>query len=192
MTLKKPFIDIGGVWEPNDVERRAARELYIELITRVAVVPLPDHEGLDRDALTSLYQLFAVHREVLRRAGPDVAEPKSNGRYNLGFLAVAVLNYSIRPFLSAWHPRLSHWEASRPNSLSATEHEQSWPEHTALRTDLNRVRAELKSYAHWLSQACGVPDILAAVPQPTPNQSILAEPVTSINAISPTTHGPLS
>jgi hypothetical protein len=31
---------ISGTWEPNDDERRAAWELYVELVTRMAVVPL--------------------------------------------------------------------------------------------------------------------------------------------------------
>ena len=70
------FVKITGTWEPNDAERLAAWELYVELITRVAVVPLPAGEGLLREALTSLYTLFAATRDILRRHGPGIAEPK--------------------------------------------------------------------------------------------------------------------
>jgi hypothetical protein len=61
-------------WKPDDTQRRAAWELYVELVTRIAVVPLAGTEGLLREALSSLYALFAITREVLRRvwtAGRD-------------------------------------------------------------------------------------------------------------------------
>ena len=164
VTLKTPFLDIGGTWEPNDAERRAAWELYVELITRVAVVPLPADQGLLREALTSMYQLFGIHREVLRRYGPSVAEPKKDGQYNLGYLAVATLNYAVRPFLAQWHPTLSDWEARRPADVPAGAYERGWDQQALLRADLDRVRGYLRTYAHWLSEACEVPDLLAAVP----------------------------
>jgi hypothetical protein len=43
MDLK--LFSIAGTWKPNDAERQAACELYVELITRVAVVLLPAHRG---------------------------------------------------------------------------------------------------------------------------------------------------
>ena len=69
--LDLKFFKITGTWEPNDAERLAAWELYVELITRVAVVPLPAGEGLLREALTSLYTLFGATRDILRRARPE-------------------------------------------------------------------------------------------------------------------------
>ena len=46
--LDLKVLKIAGTWEPNEVERRAAWELYVELLTRVAVVPLRQGEGLAR------------------------------------------------------------------------------------------------------------------------------------------------
>lgn len=43
--------EISGTWEPDEAERRAAWELCVELITRVAVVKLGTAEGLLREAL---------------------------------------------------------------------------------------------------------------------------------------------
>jgi hypothetical protein len=164
ITLKTPFVDLAGTWEPNDAERQAAWELYVEMITRVAVVPLPTDAGLDREAVASLYELFGVHRTVLRKYGPSLAEPKRNGEYNLGYLAVAALNFVIRPFLAQWHPRLGGWEAQRPESTSVLDHERAWSDHAELRRELAAVRSQLRIYAQWLSAACDVPDLLAAVP----------------------------
>ena len=48
--LTIPFLgEVSGTWEPDEAERRAAWELYVELATRVAVVPLGPGEGLLRE-----------------------------------------------------------------------------------------------------------------------------------------------
>jgi len=160
------FFKITGTWEPNDAERLAAWELYVELITRVAVVPLNAGEGLLREALTSLYSLFASTRDILRRRGPSIAEPKPDGQYNFGYLSVAMLNAAIRPVLARWHPLLDDWENIRPPERSRVEHERQWPQADQLRADLDRTRATLASYASLLAAACGIPDLSAAIPNP--------------------------
>jgi hypothetical protein len=160
------FFKISGTWEPNDAERRAAWEFYVELMTRISVVPLPAGEGLLREALASLYSLFGTTRDILRRHGPTVAEPKPDGQYNFGYLAVAILNCVIRPFLARWHPLLEEWETARPADLSRASHEQAWPLAAPLRADLDAVRASLTQYAALLAAACGVPDLSAAMPKP--------------------------
>jgi hypothetical protein len=160
------FFKISGTWEPNDAERLAAWELYVELMTRVAVVPLPAGEGLLREALASLYSLFATTRDILRRHGPAVAEPKPDGQYNFGYLAVVILNGAIRPVLAHWHPLLEEWEATRPAGRSRAEHEEAWPQAAQLRAELDALRASLTQYAALLAAACGVPDLSAAMPKP--------------------------
>src|SRR5207244_862732 len=66
---------ISGTWEPDEEERRAAWEMYVELITRIAVQELRESEGLLREALSSLYTLFGTTRQILRDHGPEVAQP---------------------------------------------------------------------------------------------------------------------
>jgi hypothetical protein len=164
--LDLKFFKITGTWEPNDAERLAAWELYVELITRVSVVPLPAGGGLLREALTSLYTLFASTRDILRRHGPSIAEPKPDGQYNFGYLSVAILNAAIRPVLAHWHPLLDDWENTRPPQRSQAEHERQWPQAHQLRADLDRTRTTLASYASLLATACGIPDLSTAIPKP--------------------------
>jgi hypothetical protein len=164
--VKLPFLEISGSWKPNNVERVAAWELYVELITRISVVPLAPNEGLLREALTSLHSLFGATREILRRHGPAVAEPKRSGEYNFGWLAVAMLNFAVRPALARWHPQLSHWETQRPEDRSPVDHEHAWPQSAALRGELDQLRQALAVYARVFAEACGVPDLLTAVPTP--------------------------
>ncbi|GAA3071405.1 hypothetical protein [Streptomyces glomeratus] len=166
--LNLRVLEISGTWEPNDAERRAAWELYVELVTRVSVVPLRENDGLLREALSSLYSLFVTTREVLRTYGPEVAEPKRNGQYNFGYLAVAMLNYGLRPLLADWHPTLEDWETRRPADRSRRDHEQAWDRAGELRTALRDTRGILTAYADLLAGACGVPNLLAAVPAAEP------------------------
>jgi hypothetical protein len=160
------FLQINGTWEPNDDERKAAWELYVELVTRIAVVPLGPEEGLLREALSSLYSLFATTREILRRYGPDVAEPKPGGQYNFGTLAIALLNVGLRPVLARWHPALQDWEAAQPTDRSRGEHERAWDRAGELRAALEATRELLTQYAQLMAEACGVPDLLKALVWP--------------------------
>jgi hypothetical protein len=164
--LNLHFFQVSGTWEPNDDERKAAWELYVELITRISVVPLGPDDGLLREALTSLYSLFATTRDILRRYGPDVAEPKASGQYNFGFLAVTMLNIGLRPVLARWHPALADWEATRPVQQPRGEHEGAWDRAGELRAALESTRELLTQYARLMAEACGVPDLLDAPPAP--------------------------
>jgi hypothetical protein len=166
VSLNLHVLQISGTWEPNDVEGKAAWELYVELVTRIAVVPLGAHEGLLREALSSLYSLFATTRDILRRYGPEVAEPKPGGQYSFGVLAVAMLNVGLRPLLARWHPALEDWEASRPPGRSRSEHEQAWEHAADLRAALDTARDVLTQYAALMAAACGVPDLLAPAGPP--------------------------
>jgi hypothetical protein len=140
-------------WEADPTERRAAWELYVELVTRVAVQSLEtEQHGLLREALNSLYSLFAITRDILRKAGPDVGVTQDS----LGGLAIAVLNRGLRPFMSKWHPLLQAWEAQRPPEMSPYEHEQHWTRSPEMRAELNTLRSELETYAHALAIIAGV------------------------------------
>lgn len=162
--LDLKFLSIGGTWEPNDAERRAAWELYVELVTRISVAPLRD--GIAREALSSLHAVFGQAREILRRYGPEVAEPKPDGEYNLGFLTVALLNLALRPVLAYWHPELQVWEAGREPSESVKAHEEAWPRIGELRAALDELRGVLTVYAAVLAAACGIPDLIPAIAPP--------------------------
>lgn len=126
VSLSLPFVAVSGTWQPDDAERDAAWELYVELVTRVALTPLRPGEGMLREALDSLYALFDRTRDVLRRYGPGVARPAVDHGLSLGYIAVAVLNGAIRPVLASWHPELRSYEHARPDHVSPREHEASW------------------------------------------------------------------
>ncbi|MEW1736251.1 hypothetical protein AB0346_09925 [Nocardia beijingensis] len=169
MAFKEVKVELGwgpakasGTWVPDENERAAAWELYVELVTRIAVAPLEDGQGTLREALTSLHQLFAITRDILRRHGPGVARKPRRGRYRFGYLAVWILNAAVRPTLSQWHPELQRWEAQRPATLSVAEHEQQWPKSAELRRELERLRHLLLAYARVLAKVCEAPALIQA------------------------------
>ncbi|WP_218068034.1 hypothetical protein [Candidatus Thiosymbion oneisti] len=93
LKIKAPFLDME--WKPQDEDKAAAWELYVELLTHIATQPLAQDHGDEKTALDSVYSLFPITREVI----------KNNGRHCIEFtkIAVVVLNQRIRPFTAKWH-----------------------------------------------------------------------------------------
>ena len=146
----------------NNDARQVAWKLYIETVTRVSTQPLTDEEGFIREALTSLYGLFATTRDTLKASRPSV--PVSGGQ-TVEHLAVTMLNHELRPFLSKWHPRLREFEKAHPDGQ-----ESAWPDNMACRGELRRVQAHLVDYALGFAHLAGVRDAkltIAADIQPT-------------------------
>jgi hypothetical protein len=169
VSLKLPYLfEITGTWAPDEEERKAAWEMYVELVTRVATVELRPHEGLLREALSSLYSLFGTTRAILRAHGPGVAQPKRGGELSFGYLAVAILNGALRPLLARWHPLLEEHESNRPAGVSRLEHERQWEHHALLRHELEEVRQSLLRYADLLAEVSGVQSLVVPVGAPGP------------------------
>ena len=146
----------------NNDARQVAWKLYVETVTRVSTQLLADEEGFIREALTSLYGLFATTRDTLKASRPSV--PVS-GRPTVEHLAVTMLNQQLRPFLSKWHPRLGQFEKTRPDGQ-----ESAWPDNAACRRELRLVQATLIDYALGFADLAGVRDakaMIAPAIQPT-------------------------
>jgi hypothetical protein len=160
--FKLPGTEIEGTWEPDETERWAAWELYVELVTRTTVVDLKDDEGSLREALSSYHSLFDTTRRILRQYGPAVAIPKPGSNVSFGQLAVPVLNQVLRPVLGKWHPLLTDWEKSRneKGQVSPIEHERNWPHNQELRDILRAMRPTLTAYSRILEEVAEVPSLI--------------------------------
>src|SRR5262245_50131554 len=89
---------LNAEWKPQEKDREAAWELYVEMLTRVVTQPLSAEGGDESGALESLHALFGVTREVLRRKGRECVEFTK--------IAVIVLNQVVRPFTTRWHQKM--------------------------------------------------------------------------------------
>jgi hypothetical protein len=124
-------------WQPKDEDKTAACELYIELITRAATQGLDTEEGDGAAALKSVYELFPLTRETIKR----------NGRYCINFtrIAVVVLNQKVRPFTAKWHPRVL------AGPLDAARRQ--------FRAELSALQKDLRNYTHLLADMADVEDL---------------------------------
>lgn len=152
LTVGLPF-NLGSLELQNDeVQQRAAWALYVELSTRIAVQPLGSEDGILREALTSLYNIFNITRQVLREAGPEIAK----GSQSLGSISIDVLNKGLRPFLVKWHPILKNYEERKPSDVTTVDHERAWEKAAELREELEQVRYQMTIYVSALAQIAGI------------------------------------
>lgn len=126
-------------WEPREPDRDAAWELYVELLTRVALQPLATDEGQEKAALDSVHSIFSTTREILRRHGRDCIQ--------FSKVAVVVLNQVIRPFTAKWHG-----SGLLKEGADHRLREQ-------FRAELEDLQSDLKKYVRLLSNIAMVEDL---------------------------------
>ena len=66
LKISAPFLEME--WKPQDEDKAAAWELYIELLTRIATQPLDAEHGDEKTALDSVFSLFAITRQGFCRS----------------------------------------------------------------------------------------------------------------------------
>ena len=133
-----------GEFKPSDPDRAAAWELYIELLTRVTTQSLAPKHGDEKTALDSVYAIFPLTREILRRQG--------SGSGEFAKLAIPVLNQIIRPFTAKWHR----------NSLAGAFNDASQCQ--AFRSELGMLQIDLRNYTRALAAIAEVEDLTALEP----------------------------
>ncbi|MFI6482786.1 hypothetical protein ACIBH1_32990 [Nonomuraea sp. NPDC050663] len=132
----------------NDESRKVAWGLFVETVTRVSTQRLDEDEGLLREAMNSLYSLFAITREALKAARPS---PKVPGSQTVEYFAIMMLNQQLRPFLSVWHPQLRDFERDHPDLP-----ESAWEHNAECRAELTRVQEGIRRYAEGFARLAGV------------------------------------
>ena len=137
LKISAPFLEME--WKPQDEDKAAAWELYIELLTRIATQPLDAEHGDEKTALDSVFSLFSITRQVL----------KNNTRNCTEFtkIAIVVLNQVVRPFTAKWH-RLSLQGAFN-------DAEQC----ISFRSELVALQVTLRKYTKMLANMAGIEDL---------------------------------
>ncbi|MGA5448548.1 hypothetical protein ACPESV_09280 [Streptomyces umbrinus] len=131
----------------NDHTRAVSWQLFVESVTRISTQRLDDGEGFLREALDSLYGLFATTRDILKSA-----RPTAHGEgVTVEYLAVNLLNQQLRPFLSKWHPRLREFETAHPEL-----DESDWPQAMECRRELRQLQDTTKEYVLSFARLAGV------------------------------------
>lgn len=94
-SLKLTLGFLEAEFKPQDSDRNAAWELYVELLTRITTQYLSPDDGDETAALDSVHALFPLTRDILRKHGSGAGE--------FAKIAIPVLNQVLRPFASKWH-----------------------------------------------------------------------------------------
>ena len=126
-------------WTPQEADRDAAWELYIEMLTRVSTQYLKPEHGDELTALQSIYRIFALTRDIIKSHGRDCIEFTK--------IAVVVLNQIIRPFTAKWH---------RASLAGSFENEETRKQ---FRNELNNLQLILRKYTKMLADMAGVEDL---------------------------------
>lgn len=137
LKIKTPFLETE--WQPKDADKDAAWELYVELLTRIATQPLPDEYGDEKTALDSIYKIFGLTRDVIKKHGRLCNEFTK--------IAIVILNQKIRPFTAKWHKELV--DGSFDNDTKKSE----------FRAELKELQGVLKIYTKMLADMSGVEDL---------------------------------
>src|SRR4030042_3726329 len=133
LKIKTSFLEME--WKPQDEDKAAALELYVEFLTRTATQQLDSEHGDEKTALDSVYSLFGITRQVL----------KNNTRNCTEFtkIAIVVLNQVIRPFTAKWH------RLSLQGAFAEAEGQQEF------RTELASLQVTLRKYTKMLADMAG-------------------------------------
>ena len=151
VNLNLGIFSLGGKLKLEKEVIDAAWELYVELVTRVMLSDIDQFYGSVEEALDSYYSIFNKTRDILKKFGPNLAKKESD-EISLAMIAISILNYVLRPFLSYWHPLLVDYESTREKSVSIISHEKKWPEYENFIFKMKEVRKDLKLYADLLSE----------------------------------------
>ena len=137
-------VKLGPSWANAEIaidasDSDAAWELYVEILTRVVTQPLPVETGDEETALDSVYSLFPITREVLRRRGRRAI--------NFTKIAVPILNQIIRPFTAKWHGKRLAGDLADEDIRNE------------FRDELATLQEDLRNYNRMLAGIAGVEDL---------------------------------
>lgn len=133
LKIKTTFLE--AEWKPNEADKDAAWELYIELATRVVTQDLDYTYGDEKSALESINKIFGLTREIIKKYKRDCIE--------FSKIAVVILNQKVRPFTSKWH-RISVVDGF--NDINSRE----------FRNELENMQKILRLYTQMLGDMAGV------------------------------------
>ncbi|WP_075735766.1 tetratricopeptide repeat protein [Streptomyces acidiscabies] len=145
---------------PSESERMAAFDIQVELVTRIGVQELAPGEGSLREALASLKSVIDFTRATLHTYSIGLAP--GTGAPTVQSLSYSLINDVIRPFTTAWHPRLTAYEATRPAAVSPLDHEAGWVQGEPMRAELAALRGPLQGIVEGLGGISGAGFGLAA------------------------------
>ena len=88
--------------------KKFANNIYIELITRKAAIPLEEDKDVIEEVYNSWYALFKVIREEIKKLPFDIIKNISNSESPVG-ISIKILNDILRPHLTEHQASFRSW-----------------------------------------------------------------------------------
>ena len=124
-------------------DREVAYEIWVELKTKMFTQAMRDQDGLDTACLESIYSIFPIAREVLKRYG-------KNSYLIAKYMVFPLLNAYIRPFTSKWHMIF--------NDGKEKDFGQIMQNHEAFRNELRELQGKCQIVSNVLKVIFNDPD----------------------------------
>jgi len=137
LKIKTPILEME--WRPQEADKKAAWDMYVELLTRITTQHLAEDDGIEKTALVSIHSIFGITRDILKFHGRDCAE--------FAKISIVILNQIVRPFTARWH------KLSEDGKLDdqKTCHQ--------FRAELRTLQRKLIVYTKMLADIAGVEDL---------------------------------
>jgi len=146
-------IKLGGIAKvsikPNYEVKQIAHQVWVELNTRKAGLPIDKENDVISDIYKSWYQLFGEIR-MLTRNIPASKLNDPNTR-KLVELLIDTLNDGLRPHLTKWRAKYEWWyekavTKSKEEELTPQDIQSKYPEYKELVDDMLKINKQLVQY----------------------------------------------
>jgi len=158
LSLPLPFNLGNATYELSEGDRIVAWKLHTQLKTRKAALLFDEEYDVIIDVYDSLYDLFAISRELLVNLHPSEIEKSPN----IADLVFRVQNDGIRPHLTKWQAEFRRWwdiaeEDSANKNLRPQDIQKKYPKYKALIKEMKEMNLELIKYSEDLLKIAKTP-----------------------------------
>ncbi len=142
--------NVGHVrFRPNTKDAQIAHQIWTELITRKAAIPIDPDRDVLAEVYDSWYELFGRVRSLIAEIPADLLRRDESTR-QLVRIATQTLNEGLRPHLTRWQAEFRNWMQQHEEELkdkSPQELQKGFPQCRELIADLRAVNQGLIQYA---------------------------------------------
>ena len=120
----------------NSEIQKFANNIYIELITRKAGIPIDENNDVIEELYNSWYKLFCIIRDEIKALPINFIKDQSNPESAQG-IAIKILNDILRPHLTEFQARFRSWlteakQIPEYKNITPQELQQKYPDYKIL------------------------------------------------------------
>jgi len=137
-------------WEDVQI----AHQIWTELVTRKAAIPVDPENDVIAEIYDSWYALFQRTRQLIGDI-PGKCIRREKSTQQLVKIATETLNLGLRPHLTKWQARYRNWWHNSEDALKTStpqEHQKNFPQYADLVGEMLTVNKLMIEYAAQLQK----------------------------------------